>query len=334
MKTWLLEGGYGLENVVMKDIPQPQLRPNEVLIKVYALSLNQVDLLVINGIYQTTLPHQLGSNAAGIVVATGDDVTCFRKDDQVVTLYSQTWESGPLQERDIRSRTGVFRPGVYAEYIAVPEEALLPIPETLTMEEASTLPIAAVTAWESLVGMGKLKAGQTVLLQGTGGVSVFALQFAKAMGAKVIITSGSDHKLEKMKELGADYTLNYRMQSDWVQQVVELTQGKGVDLAIEGVGIGLNNTMKAMKLNGRISVIGFMKGREAKMDILTLIQKRLTIKAIQGASSKEAFREMNRAIDANEIKPLIDKRYPFVQLKEALTQLQSGNHVGKIVVTI
>lgn len=334
MKTWILEQGYGLDNVVMRDIPKPELRTNEVLIKIHSVSLNQVDLLVIKGIYQTDLPHQLGSNGAGVVVATGNDVTRFRKDDKVVTLYSQTWESGPMQERDIKSRSGIFRPGVYAKYIAVPEEALLPVPETLSMEEASTLPIAGVTAWEALVGMGKLKAGQTVLLQGTGGVSVFALQFAKTMGARVIITSSSDDKLKKMRELGADYTLNYRTQSDWVQQVVKLTKDKGVDLAIEGIGIGLNNTMKATKLNGRISVIGFMKGREVEMDILTLIQKRLTIKAIQGAGSKDAFREMNQAIDINKIKPLIDKVYPFKQLKEALEQLESGSHMGKIVMTV
>ncbi|MBD0288625.1 MAG: NAD(P)-dependent alcohol dehydrogenase [Flavisolibacter sp.] len=215
VKVVVVKDDYGLENITLEDIEIPNILDNQVLVKVKAISLNQLDLMVAKGAFGNRLPHILGSDAVGVVEQVGSEVATLKVGDVVATHFIQGWQSGSLKSTDLDTRLGVGVQGVFAEYIALPKRSLVKVPANLTFEEAATLPMAGLTAWEAIVNAGQLKAGETVLLQGTGGVSIFALQFAKAIGAKVIILSGSDEKLDKAKMLGADEVVNYKTNPDW-----------------------------------------------------------------------------------------------------------------------
>ena len=323
---------YGLENVALFEQPMPTIQANEVLVKIHAVSLNQLDLMIAKGAFGNSLPHVLGSDAAGVVQAVGENVTSFSKGDAVVTHFIQSWQSGALQKSDLKTRLGTDVQGVFAEYIALPEHALVKKPTHLSFEEAATLPIAALTAWEALVNVGQLQAGQTVLIQGTGGVSIFALQFAKAMGAQVVITSGSDEKLSRAQQLGADETINYRTEPNWATNIHTLTHERGVDLALEMSWASINQTIQAMKLNGKIVVIGLMGGADAHLSVFGIMQKSLSIQGIQ-VGSKESFIRMNQFIDNHQIKPVLDHVFLSSQIGEALRYLEQGRQFGKVVVT-
>jgi NADPH:quinone reductase-like Zn-dependent oxidoreductase len=332
MKSIVIKNAYGLDNVTIENQEIPTIQNNEVLVKVSAFSLNQLDLLVANGVFANELPHTLGSDAVGVVEKIGTNVTDFKVGDVVSTHFIQSWQSGLIKTEDPLSALGTSAKGVFSEYIALSENALIKIPKNLSTEEASTLPIAGLTAWEALVNFGKLKAGQTILLQGTGGVSIFALQFAKAMGVKVILISSSDQKLEKVKSLGADITINYKTNPDWQEEVIKLTNGKGVDFALEISWAGINKTIAAMKTNGKIAVVGMLGGPDTQLSALDLIQKSLTIKAVH-VGSKASFNDMNEAIKANHIKPVIDKVFNTSELAEAITHFEKSKHFGKVVLT-
>ncbi len=331
VKAIVVKNGYGPGNIAGENIVIPAIQDNEVLVNVKAVSLNQLDLMVAKGVFENKLPHILGSDAVGIVEQVGSKVSTINIGDKVATHFIQAWQSDNLKSTDLDTRLGVGVSGVFAEYIALPESSLVKIPATLSFDEAATLPMAALTAWEAIVNKGKLQAGETVLLQGTGGVSLFALQFAKAIGARVILLSSSDEKLNKAKLLGADEIINYKSNPHWEKTTLELTGGKAVDLALEMGWKDVGKTIDSMKLYGRIAVVGLLGGLHANIPALGIMLKSLSLFGIQ-VGSRTSFEEMNRFIEVNNIIPVIDTSFPFSQFSEAFAHFDNGKHFGKIVI--
>jgi NADPH:quinone reductase-like Zn-dependent oxidoreductase len=319
--------------IVETDVPVP--RRGEILLRVLAASLNYRDLAVLTGTYIPNLPLPFvpASDACAEVVALGDDVTRFRVGDRVTPIYTQGWHDGlPTPEQRSKKTLGAPLGGVLQQYIVVPAEDAVLAPATLTNEEASTLPVAALTAWSALAD-GQVKAGDTVLVQGTGGVALFALQFAKAAGARVIATSSSDEKLAKLKTMGADCTLNYRENRQWSQAAKEFTGGRGVDIVVETGGSTLPQSLAAVSFGGFVAVVGFVAGYEATIALRQLIGPMVRVQGI-AVGSRARFEAMNRAIAANGIRPVIDNVFSFEEAGEAFRHMDSGAHFGKVVVRL
>lgn len=324
-----------LRDLVQTQLPVPQPGPDEILIRVKAASVNYRDLVVIKGIYKPDIgyPFVPLSDAAGEVAAIGRDVTRFRRGDRVMPTFIQGWHSGmPIAERRESWTLGWPRTGVLQEYIVVPAEDAVFTPANLSDREASTLPIAGVTAWSALVE-GTTKAGDWVLLEGTGGVSLFALQFAKALGAMVAIISSSDEKLARARQLGADCTVNYRSVPDWDRVVLQATGGRGIDILVETAGVTLPQAMSTLAFGGYVGVVGFLGGFETKLNVVPLIERMIRIHGI-AVGARDRFEAMNRAIEAQDIKPVIDHVFPFEEAAEALTLMERGGHFGKIVIDL
>ena len=328
---------FGIDNLsfVEHEIPKP--KAGEVLVKFHAASLNYRDLMIISGTYnpRMKLPAIPFSDGAGEVVEVGEGVTKWKPGDRVTPIFVQKWIDG---EPDLHiSRTalgaGAQWNGVLREYAAFDEEGLVRMPEHLSYEEAATLPCTGVTAWHSLVVSGKLKAGDTVLTLGTGGLSVFALQFAKLSGARVIATSSSDEKITKLKELGADETINYRTREDWDNAVLDLTGKTGVDHVTEVGGAGtLARSVKAVRVGGHIALIGALDAA-GEYSHVPVFMKLIRMQGIF-VGSRKMFEDMNRAIEAAKLKPVIDKVFGFGEVGDALRYMESGSHFGKVVVNI
>ena len=335
MKAWQLHD-FGLDNLKIETVATPQPKPHEILIKVGAVSLNFRDKAIVDGIYTPdAIPKSLipVSDAAGTVVAVGNDVTKFKIGDRVLAHFMSHWVDGAPGPNEQEFCLGAPLPGGLAEYMILEAEYAVYAPDSLTDEEASTLPIAALTAWFALVTYGNLKAGDTVVIQGTGGVSIFGLQIAHALGAKVIVTTSSDAKGQRAKELGADEIINYVTTPDWASEVQKLTDGKGADHILEVVGgDGLNDSIKATKVTGQISVIGFLAGQTTNLDLMQLIFKQIRIQGI-AIGHLTAFEAMNKAFDQYNIKPVVEKVYPFEHAVDAYRHLAKGAF-GKIVVEI
>lgn len=326
----------GLENLTLVDRDVPKPGPKQVVVQFHAASLNYRDLLFALGHYnpRPNLPAIPLSDGAGEVAALGEGVTRWKKGDRVCPIFMQGWLEGPLTQ-DMRHTAlgGGGLDGVLREYGAFHEEGLMPIPAHLSYAEAATLPCAAVTAWNALVHVGKIKAGDTVLTLGTGGVSIFALQFAKMHGCRVIATSSSDEKLKRVRDLGADETINYKTTPEWDREALRLTNGAGVDHVVEVGGAGtLPRSINAARVEGLISLIGVLAQGDG-VDPMKILMKSLQVKGIF-VGSRGMFEQMNRAITENKLKPVIDKTFAFAQAPEALKYLQSGSHFGKIVVQI
>ncbi len=327
---------FGIEHLLPHDVPPPVPAPHEVVVQVKALSLNYLDLLVIKGLIypDRPLPHVPVSDAAGTVVAVGAAVTTWAVGDAVVSAFVPRWRQGPPTPAEVAdaTRPGLGQPGYLAERVAVPADALVRPPAHLTLLEAATLPVAGLTAWNALKYC-RLLPGETVLLHGTGGVSLFALQLAKARGARVIITSGDDAKLARAAALGADHALNYRTQPDWVAQVLALTGGRGVAAAIETVGgDNLNRSLQALQMRGRVAVMGFLQGTGALIDIPALLERQARILGMQVGSVAD-FEALNRALEASDLHPVIDQVFPVDRVQDALRYLEAGSHFGKIGLT-
>jgi NADPH:quinone reductase-like Zn-dependent oxidoreductase len=317
-----------------QTLPTPS--PTEVLVDLHAASLNYRDLMTVLGTYNPNmaLPRTPGSDASGIVTAIGTNVTRFNVGDHVTSLFFQNWLDGPIQPTTAKSALGDRIDGVFSTAHLFPETGLIHAPSGYTHAEAATLPCAALTAWNALIEKGNLHAGQTVLIQGTGGVSLFALQFAKAHGARVILTSSSDEKLARARELGADETINYRTTPDWELEVFRLTHKQGVDHIVEVGGAGtLPRSFKAITPGGRIYVIGVLAGKGEGIDPTPILAKAIQVSGIS-VGSRAMHTRMIAAIEANQIHPILDRTFPLTQTREALTYLQSGNHFGKIVLSL
>ena len=333
MKSFLLKSGFGIENLSLEDVPELKPGPGEVLLKMRAWSLNYRDLLVVRGVYAPKLrfPFQILSDGVGEVIETGPNVSRVQTGQRVAGAFMQKWVAGGFDEQKAKSALGGNIPGIAAEYVVFHEQGVVPVPSHLTDEEAATLPCAAVTAWNALVSSGQLAAGETVLLQGTGGVSIFALQFAHMLGARVIITSSSDAKLERARALGASDGINYRSTPEWGAVARELTAGRGIDHVVEVGGAGtLPQSLHAVRHGGHISLIGVLTGG-GKFDPISILMKGVSVQGIF-VGSCEMFEAMNRAINLNNMKPVIDRVFPFGELPQALRRMESGSHFGKIVV--
>lgn len=327
---------FGIENLALVERETPEPKATEVLVKFHAFSLNYRDLMMINGWYNPKLKMPLVpfSDGAGEVAAVGAEVTKFKIGDRVMPIFMQGWLDGEVNFQKARTALGGDVDGVLREFGAFDENGLVGIPDNLNYEEAATLPCAGVTAYHALFESGKLRADDTVLLQGTGGVSIFALQFASHFGAKTIITSSSDEKLQRAKELGADELINYKEREDWDRAVLELTEKRGVDSIIEVGGAGtMKKSVAAVKMGGHIAVIGVLSGSGEGVNPVSLLQKSIKMHGIY-VGSRQMFEDMNRLISANHIKPIIDKVFDFSEVKDALKYMESGSHFGKIVVKI
>jgi NADPH:quinone reductase-like Zn-dependent oxidoreductase len=326
----------GLEAVTLVDRPEPQPQAGQVLVKMHAASLNYRDLLVAKGAYgsQAMQPIVPLSDGAGEVVAIGSGVTRVQVGDRVAGIFMQTFWAGELTPEKAKSALGGAIDGVLAAYVVFDEQGLVKIPAHLSYEAAATLPCAAVTAWNALVAEGQLKAGDTVLLQGTGGVSLFALQFAQVMGATVIITSSSEAKLERAKQLGAAHGINYKTTPNWEEAVWTLTEGRGVDHVVEvGGSETLSQSLRAIRYGGRIALIGVLTGTAGDVKTSAILHKHVRVQGIY-VGSREHFETMNRAIALHQLQPVIDRVFPFSAAKEAMQYLESGAHFGKVVITI
>lgn len=327
---------FGLENLVLTERAEPKPKANEVLIKMHTVSLNFRDLLMVKGQYnpRLPLPRIPVSDGAGEVVAVGENVTRAKVGDRVMGNFFQKWIDGKATPEKTRSGLGGDVDGMLAEFVALDEEGIVRVPESLSYEEAACLPCAALTAWNALFGEGDLRAGETVLVQGTGGVSLFALQFARIAGARVIATSSSDEKLNRAKELGASEGINYKTMPDWDKSVRQLTNAEGVDYVVEVGGAGtLPKSLNAVKLGGTVSLIGVLAGGATDMNIFPILMKNIRVQGIY-VGSRALFETMNRAVAVNKLKPVVDKIFPFDEAIAALQHMESGAHFGKIVIAI
>ncbi|WP_028605750.1 zinc-dependent alcohol dehydrogenase family protein [Ottowia thiooxydans] len=337
MQVWQLPT-FGLENLELVERPVPRPAAHEVLIKVAAVSLNYRDKLVVNGELlpePPPMPFVPISDMAGEVIELGSQTTRFKVGDRVMGNFWTQWLDGepPRAIREHGLSLGGPLPGMLAEYVVLSEEVAVTAPSSLSDEEASTLPVAALTAWFALVEAGRLRQGQTVLVQGTGGVSLFGLQIAKALGARVIVTSRSDDKLARAKALGAWAGINTTYAPAWAQAVLELTGGEGVDQVLELVGgDNLRHSVEALAGSGHISQIGFMDDTEIRMPAIPLQLRCATLRGIS-VGHRRAFEEMNQVIDRHGIQPVIDKVFSFTDAPEAFTHLESGPF-GKLVIKV
>jgi NADPH:quinone reductase-like Zn-dependent oxidoreductase len=315
-----------------KDVPRPG--PNEVLVRVHANSLNYRDLRVVQGQYDAkmSLPRVPLSDMAGEVVETGSDVTRFQNGDRVAGIFMQNWIAGPVNESHGASALGGAIDGVLSEYVVLNENGLVSFPEQLSYEQAATLPCAAVTTWNALMVADQIKPGQTVTVQGTGGVSIFALQFALAAGARVIATSSSDEKLDRVRKMGASDGINYRETPQWSRGVKKVTGGRGADHVVEVGGAGtFPQSLQAVRTGGHISMIGILSGVSGEVPIALVLHKSVNVHGIY-VGSREMFEAMNRAIALHKIEPVIDRVFGMEEIGEALKHMESGSHFGKIVI--
>ncbi len=326
---------FGIDSLRVDRCDVPQPRRGDILIRIRAASLNYRDLVILKGAYLPNLPmpYVPASDACGEVVALGEEVTRFKVGDRVMPIYTQGWHDGmPTPEQRTRRTLGAPLTGVLQEFVVVPAEDAVAVPEHLTDAQAATLPIAGVTAWSALIE-GGIKAGDCVLVQGTGGVALFALQFARLFGARVVILSSSDEKLARARELGADTGINYRTTADWDSAVREATRGRGADIIVETAGATLSKSVAALAFGGTISVVGFVAGMESTLPLRGLIGPMVRVQGI-AVGSRKRFEAMNRAIDQHRLNPVVDKVFALDDAATAFHRMEQGQHFGKIVVTI
>jgi NADPH:quinone reductase-like Zn-dependent oxidoreductase len=333
---------FGLEHLQPAELPQLQIAPGSVLIKVRAVSLNYRDLMVVKGLYnpKMALPRIPCSDGAGEIIAVGEGVTRVKVGDRVCGIFMQRWLDGPPTADNSKAALGGDVDGMLAEYVLLHHEGVVHFPEHLTYEEAATLPCAAVTAWNALHHAGDptrpAQPGETVLIQGTGGVSLFALQFAKLLGAKVVGTSSSDEKFARATALGLTAGCNYKQRPDWSKWATEITNGEGVDRLIEVGGAGtFGQSLRATRVGGLITQIGVLSGGSTTepLALTPLLHKQLRVHGIY-VGSRAMFEQMNAAITAAKLHPVIDRVFDFHQARQAFEHMQSASHFGKIVIRI
>lgn len=336
MRLYELNAFDGLDAWRPSERPEPKPGRGQVLVRLHAASLNYRDLLIVNGLYPFAVnPGGLIplSDGAGEIVAVGPQVRRFKGGERVAGIFSQSWLGGEQVSDAWHTSLGGAIDGVLTEYQVFDEDGLVTLPDHLSYEAAATLPCAAVTAWNALYGLKPLRAGETVLTLGTGGVSIFAIQFARAAGARVIATSSSDDKLAKARSLGAHETINYRAHPDWEQEVRRLTGGSGVDHVVEIGGTGtLQRSIASTRAGGHIGLIGLLAQGSA-IDPLAILGGSCTVRGVM-VGSREMFEAMNRVIALHRIEPVVDRVFAFGEAKAALAYLAQGAHVGKVVVRI
>ena len=333
MRAWQISS-FGVDSLEFVERPTPSPGPGEVLVAVRAISFNYRDLLLVKGLYnpKLKLPRIPCSDGAGEVAAVGEGVTAWKPGDRVAGIFMQNWLDGALTPIKARGALGGDIDGTLAEYIVLHETGLVSLPEHLSYQEAATLPCAAVTAWNAL-GAGELKPGATVLVQGTGGVSTFAIQFARLRGARVLGISSSDEKLERARSLGLDEGLNYLDKPDWDYWVLERTGGEGADLVVDVGGMGtLPRSLRAIRIGGTVALVGVLSGPSEALPISTILHKQARIQGIY-VGSRMDFLEMNKAISLAVLRP-VGEEFHWTQAREALGRMEEGSHFGKLVLTV
>lgn len=336
MKRIQLPAAGAIDNLISTECDLPRPGRGQVLVQMRAASLNYRDLLVVKGQYGRTPPRP-GlvplSDGAGEVVEVGPEVTRFKAGDRVVGIFMQGWLGGEMTAESQATALGGAIDGVLAEYVLFDQNGLLTIPDPLSFQEAACLPCAAVTAWNALFTARPIGPGDSVLVLGSGGVSIFALQLAGLAGAKVIATSSSDEKLEKMQMLGAAAGVNYRKRPEWHEMVQELTGGKGVDHVVEVGGAGtLHRSLRSVRLGGMVSLIGLLTGG-VDLNPMIILQRSLSVRGVF-VGSRDMFVQMNAAISHHKLRPVIDRVFPLSEIAAAFRHLESQTHLGKIVIDI
>jgi NADPH:quinone reductase-like Zn-dependent oxidoreductase len=336
MRAWEITSDKGVDALELNEKPMPEPGPGQVLVKVHASAINYRDLTtiedpVVRGLPYPTVPN---SDAAGEVAAVGPGVTGVKTGDKVASCFFQEWPAGPITTAAMNSALGGARQGVLAEYAVLEAGGIVKMPANLDWRQAATLPCAALTAWHALMAPEPVKPGETVLLLGTGGVSVFAQQFCRIIGARTIVTSSSNSKLERMKALGAAETINYSDVQDWHDAVRDMTGGAGADRVIEVGGPGtLQNSIAATKVGGAISLIGVLTGAAGKVIPTDIMRKSITVKGIY-VGSRRMFEDMNRAIETNGLEPVIDEVFEFADAKACYHRMRRADHFGKLVIDV
>jgi NADPH:quinone reductase-like Zn-dependent oxidoreductase len=332
MKVYELTNDGGRVDLKIVERPVPVAGRGEVLVRIRAASLNYRDILISK--VPRSVPLVPLCDGAGEVAAIGEGVTSIKAGDRVAGTYFQDWVSGALRAEAFRSVLGQTIDGVLAEYAVLKEHGVVRTPNHLSFEEAAALPCAGLTAWQALITEGRLKAGDTVVVMGTGGVSIFALQFALACGARVIATTGSDAKIGRLKALGAFAVINYKTTPEWDKTVLEVTNGAGADHIVEVGGAGtLPRSLRALRHGGFISLIGVLGGAGEKFSPGPMILKAVRMHGIF-VGSREMFEDMNRAIESRRIRPVIDRTFQFDEAAQALAYLESGRHFGKVCIHV
>jgi alcohol dehydrogenase len=336
MKAAVLES-LGIDNLRVKEIPEPKAGPDDVLVRMRAGSLNYRDLVAIDGGYGSQQKRSdliMLSDGAGEVVEVGENVRQFKPGDRVVASLFQKWDAGRPTNDRFRSGLGGILDGVACEYRALSASGVVRIPDSMSWTEAATLPCAALTAWSAVVGEISTKPGDSAVTQGSGGVSIFALQFAVACGARVIATSSSDAKLARLAELGAAELINYRELPEWGRLVVERTAGVGADLVVEvGGAQSLSQSLRAVRVGGTIALIGVLSGGRAELNLGPVVTRQVRLQGVT-VGSRERLGEMIAAMTANGIRPVIDRVFPLDEIKDALLYLKAGRHFGKVCIEI
>jgi len=334
MKAYELQPREGFDSLALVDRPTPALKPNQVRVRVRAVSLNYRDLIVARGAKSLKAPVVPASDGAGDVIAVGEAVVRHRPGDRVVASFFPTWRDGPLSDEHHGSALGRGWDGMLAEEVVLPEEAWLAIPAGLSFEAAATLPCAGLTAYNALFVAASVQPGDTVLVQGTGGVSIFALQLARAAGATVIATSSSSPKRERARVLGAAHAIDYKADPKWGETARGLTGGRGVDVVVEVGGPGtFEQSIAAARFGGTISLLGVLTGVRGEVNTYGIFHKMLRVAGIY-VGSIAMFEAFLRAVQATQLEPVIDRSFGFGQARAAYEYLASGSHVGKVVIAV
>jgi NADPH:quinone reductase-like Zn-dependent oxidoreductase len=327
---------FGLEHLTLVDRPDPTPGPGAVLVRVRAVSLNFRDVMMAGGLYnpRQKLPLVPASDGVGEVVAVGPGVTRVKVGERVLGCFIQGYLSPPVPP-DGSARTTLGGPldGMLQEKIVLSEQGVVPVPEHLSDVEAATLPCAALTAWSALVTYGGVRAGDTVVTQGTGGVSVFVLQLAKILGARVIITSSSDAKLDAIKALGPDAVINYTKTPDWAAEVKTLTGGLGADHIVDVAGSTVPQSLRAVRVGGTVSVVGVLAGNKAEIEPTSLLMRGVRLQGVFVGSRRE-FLDMNKAIALHKVKPIVSRVFPFAETRQAFEHMTQASHVGKVCIRV
>jgi NADPH:quinone reductase-like Zn-dependent oxidoreductase len=326
-----LHDAFGVDALQRVERPDPVPGPGQVVVAMSAFSLNYRDLLVVNGVgrWKPALPRIPLSDGVGVVAATGSGVSRVKVGDRVAPIFYPNWVDGRVAAEKMGSALGgAVADGVLAEYVLVDETSLVHLPEHLSDEEAATLPCAAVTAWNAVVPTGRSSPGDTVVVLGTGGVALFALQFARLHGARVIITSSSDQKLARARQLGAAETINYTTTPDWPTAVMELTNGTGADHVVDTAG-ELTQALAAVRLGGSVAFVGLLTGMRADVDLVLFMGKSARVEAVD-VGSRAMFEAMNTAIHRHQLRPVVDRVFAFAEAGHALTYLAEARHFGKV----
>jgi NADPH:quinone reductase-like Zn-dependent oxidoreductase len=335
MQVIELAGAFGVDNLRRVERPIPTPGPGQVLLRIHAASLNYRDLMMIDGAYNPRQPLPLVplSDGVGEVIQIGDGVQWPAVGARVCPIFAESWLAGPPTREHLATTLGGPRPGLLAEYRLAPASALVAPPAHLSDPEAAALPCAAVTAWSALIEHGRVKPGDKVLVQGTGGVSIFALQFARLAGAQVVITSSDPAKLERARELGAAFGIDYRAQPEWGRAARAWSGGDGVDHVIEVGGAGtLEQSLRAVRPGGSVAVIGVLSGAASPLSITPILMQQLRLQGVI-VGSRATFEAMNRGVEAAQLRPVVDRIFEWGAVRDALAHLRGGRHFGKVALT-